>query len=636
MDKALTGSTAGKIDYTYKEHLIERQSKAEKAMLKEFNEGDYTLENPLIKYNPYLLNSLSAVMLFRTEQPTAITIRVKGKTEKADFYKSFPKATEHVIPIVGLYSDYENQVEVYPWQKYDQKVTHTITTPEVRGASLVESMDTTPEYMQDNVIFLMPANLTLAIAVDYAGDVRLDFTEATVWDIKRLPNGNFLMGSERLLRMPYFVSGIYEFSMVGKIYKEYRIPHGYHHDQIMLPNGDFVVLNSNLPEGTVEDMAVVIDKDTGHVKKTFNFKDFLKPGAQKSGSWSDEDWFHCNAVWYDENTNSLTFSGRHINSMVNIDFDTSELNWIISDPEGWPEEYHEYLFKPVGEGEFDWQYEQHANLITPLGDVMCFDNHHFGSQNPENYLAPNDSYSRGVKYRIDTDKMEIEQLWEYGKERGKDFFSPYICNVIYYNEGHYLTHSGGIAFDKDGNAHDELGPFAMIEDPEASLKSITVETVNDEVAMELVVNSNYYRANKFTLYSKEPGQSDLRLGEGQFLGALGETPQMETLIPAEETGELLSDWHEASLTEEVDMLTFRAKFEPGTLAMLILENETETRQYFISTSKGKRGAMCTGTFLPDDDRDTTTAVTKDGLDGTYKVKLIVDDKQFDTGVTIRA
>lgn len=51
IEKALTGSTAGKIDYTYKEHLIERQSKAEKAMLKEFNEGDYTLENPLIKYN---------------------------------------------------------------------------------------------------------------------------------------------------------------------------------------------------------------------------------------------------------------------------------------------------------------------------------------------------------------------------------------------------------------------------------------------------------------------------------------------------------------------------------------------------------------------------------------------------------
>lgn len=103
------------------------------------------------------------------------------------------------------------------------------------GAKLVEQMDTTPEYMQDQVIFLCPAISDLAIAVDYAGEVRLDFTEALVWDIKRLPNGNLLMGSERLVHMPYFVSGIYEFSAVGKIYKEYRVPHGYHHDQISLP-----------------------------------------------------------------------------------------------------------------------------------------------------------------------------------------------------------------------------------------------------------------------------------------------------------------------------------------------------------------------------------------------------------------
>lgn len=624
------------IKYTYKEHLIERQAKAEKRMLKEFNEGDYTLENPLIKYNPYLLNALSAVVLFRTEEPTAITVRVKGKTDKGDFYQSFPRNTEHVIPIVGLYSDYENKVEIYPWQKYGQKVVHTIKTPETAGAKLVEKMDTTPEYMQDNVVFLCPAISDLAIAVDYAGDVRLDFTEALVWDIKRLPNGNLLMGSERLMRMPYFVSGIYELSAVGKVYKEYRVPHGYHHDQISLPNGDIVALNCNLPEGTVEDMAVVIDKDTGHVKKTFNFADFIKPGSQKSGSWDEEDWFHCNAVWYDENTNSLTFSGRHINAMVNIDFDTSELNWIISDPEGWPEEYHDYLFTPVGDGEFDWQYEQHANLITPLGDVMCFDNHHYGSQNPENYLEPNDSFSRSVKYRIDTEKMEIEQLWQYGKERGKDFYSPYICNTIYYNEGHYLSHSGGIAYDSDGNASAELGPFAQLEDPDVVLKSITVETVNDEVALELEVNSNYYRATKMPLYAKEEGQNNLVLGQGQLLGQLGETPQMDTEVPAEETNELLSDWHEAHLEEEVDMLTLHAKFEPGTLVMLVLESEEESRQYFISTSKGMRGAMCTGTFLPDDDRDTRTVVTKDGLDGEYKVKLIIESQKFDTGLTIRA
>lgn len=622
------------VGYEFKEHLIQKQAKAEAAMLKEFRNGNFTMEKPLIKYNPYFVNDLAAVMLFRTEEETAITVRVLGKAKEGDFYQTFPKGKEHVLPIVGLYSNYENKIEVYPYQKYSQKVVHTIKTPEVAGAKLVEYMETTPEYMQDNVIFLCPAVSDLAIAVDYAGDVRLNFTVPMVWDIKRSPNGNILLGSERLMKMPYFVSGIYEMSPVGKIYKEYRVPHGYHHDQITLHNGDIAALNCDLDNGTVEDMAVIIDKDTGHVKRTIKFSNFIKPGSQKSGSWSDEDWFHCNAIWYDEPSNSLTFSGRHINAMVNIDFDTEELNWIISDPEGWPEEYQQFMFKPIGEGEFDWQYEQHANLITPLGDVMCFDNHHYGSQNPDKYLSANDSFSRGVKYRIDTDKMEIEQLWQYGKERGKEFFSPYICNVLYYNEGHYLTHSGGIAFDGEGNASEQLGPFAKIDDPSVTLESITVETINDEKVLELKVNSNYYRANKFTLYSKDG--NNLSLGRGQLLGSLGETPQMDYDIPAEDTGELLPEKHQAHITDEVDMFTFESKFEKGQLVMLLLESEKEIRRYFISTSRGERGAMCTGTFLTDDDRDTRTVVTKEGLDGAYKVKVIVDDKKYDTGITITA
>ena len=294
------------------------------------------------------------------------------------------------------------------------------------------------------------------------------------------------------------------------------------------------------------------------------------------------------------------------------------------------------MFKVVGDGEFDWQYEQHANLITPLGDVMCFDNHHYGAQDPARYLAPNDSFSRGVKYRIDVDKMEIEQLWQYGKERGKDFFSPYICNVIYWNEGHYLTHSGGIAFDGDGNASTELGPFARLDDPDVTLESITVETINDEKMLELAVYSNYYRANKFPLYAKGPGQNNLTLGVGQVLGRLGETPQMDIEIPAEDTGELIPARNEVRVTDEMDMLTVEAKFEKGQLVMLLLESDGETRRYFISTAKGKRGAMCTGTFLPEDDRDTRTVITKDGLSGDYRLSFIIDDKKYATGVTIRA
>ncbi|MDO5048237.1 MAG: aryl-sulfate sulfotransferase, partial [Anaerococcus sp.] len=591
-----------KLQYQFKDHLVVEQAKAEKAMLEEFKNGDYTIENPLIKYNLYKLNALSAVICFRTEEEVAINVRVLGKTKEADFYQSFPKAKEHILPIVGLYSDYENKVEVYPWQRESDKVTLTIKTPKTDGAGLVEKMETSPAYLQDQIMFLCPATAKLAIGVDYAGDVRLDFTKPLLWDLKVLDNGNFSMGSDRIVKMPYSISGLYEFNAAGKIYKEYRVPHGYHHDQCFLPNGDIIALNNYIENGTVEDEAVIIDKDTGEIKRRIYFDNFLKPGVQKSGSWSDEDWFHCNSVWYDKNTNSLTFSGRHVNAMVNIDFDTEELNWIISDPENWPEEYHKYLFTPVDNGkDFEWQYEQHSALITPLGDVMCFDNHHYGSQNPDKYLAPNDSYSRGVKYKINTDKMEIEQDWQYGKEEGIDFYSPYICNVVWYNEGHYLVHSGGITYDRDGNASKKLGPYAQVDDPKAVLKARTVEIADGEEKLYLEVNSNYYRAEKIHLYNKRG--KDLVLGEGEVLGNLGVTPQMDYDIPANEVDDEFEDWQKPLIIDEDDMLTFKCKFTKGDLVQLILEGENDTRKYFVSTSHGIRGAMCAGTFLPDDDRE---------------------------------
>ena len=66
------------VSYTFEESLVSRQAKAEEAMLAEFDAGDYTLEHPLIKLNPYFISPLSAVILFRTEREVAVTVTVKG------------------------------------------------------------------------------------------------------------------------------------------------------------------------------------------------------------------------------------------------------------------------------------------------------------------------------------------------------------------------------------------------------------------------------------------------------------------------------------------------------------------------------------------------------------------------------
>ena len=554
---------------------------------------------------------------------------VLGKAKEGNITHTFPRAKEHVLPVVGLYSGYVNRVEV---REYRGKVhTVEIEVPDVfDGDSPLESMDTTPEYLQDDCIFLSPSGAELAVAFDYAGDVRWCLNIKCVFDMKRLKNGHILMGTDRLVQMPYYMSGMYETSACGKIYHEYRLPGGSHHDAFEMPDGSLLCLTEDLTSDTVEDMCVLIDRNTGEIVKTWDYKNFLEPGLGKSGSWSEKDWFHNNAVWYDEKSHSLTFSGRHMDSIVNIDFETGRLNWILSDPEGWPQEWVDrYFFKPIGT-DFEWQYEQHACLITPDGDVMCFDNHHWGSKIRENYRAAKNNYSRGVRYRINTKDMTIEQIWQYGKDRGAKFFSPYICNVEYYNEGHYMVHSGGSAYNKDGEISESLG--ALEQNMGGTLFATTVELCDDKKMLELHTKGNYYRAEKMKLYAE---QGNLELGAGSVLGEMGVTKEFDTDIPAPVSSELIPDRYEARIEDEEDRFTFHAKFEKGQLVMLMLEKGEEKHRYYISTTAVSHKAMCCGTFLESDERVTKTNVNKAGMKGTYEVFVVIDDIKYPCGVSIK-
>jgi|UPI0000F02DAA hypothetical protein len=68
---------------------------------------------------------------------------------------------------------------------------------------------------------------------------------------------------------------------------------------------------------------------------------------------------------------------------------------------------------------------QHCPVVTAEGHVLIFDNG-YGC----NFSGSN-RHSRG-EYKIVG--LDVEQIWEYGKERGEDFFSPITSEVQYIEE----------------------------------------------------------------------------------------------------------------------------------------------------------------------------------------------------------
>ena len=585
----------------------------------------YTLDDPNVVLNPYEISPLTALVIFETDEEVSPEVTIHGDSDLTTYTHTFAKGTEHYLPIYGLYAGRENKVTI---KCGDEEKELTIKTDELPDDFILPtSVKKDESKLNNDLYFYTPSSFGYTAAYDVNGDVRWYLTESAIWEINRLDNGRLLVSTERLAEVPYYSTGLYEMDMLGKIYTEYSLPGGYHHDYYEIENGNLLVASDdfNNDSGTVEDYVVEIDRKTGNIVKTFDLKDILKMTDGKSENWIEYDWFHNNSVWYDKKTNSITLSGRHQDAVINIDYDTGKLNWILGDPEGWSDEYQKYFFKPVGDN-FEWQWSQHATMITPESYVFLFDNGNNKSKNEKDYVKAEDSYSRGVMYKIDTDKMTIEQVWEYGKERGSDFYSPYISDVDYLDKNHYIVHSGGISY-KDGKIQNQPAGLAGAD----TLKSDTVELLDDEVIFEMVLPTNTYRVEKMNLYSDD----EFELGASKELGSLGVTDtEDEKFTLMSNAKEQDDDYksHDISIKKEKDRLAVTGTFKRGTEVKIILYKDMMEKIYNMRISTRPYTALCVdlGNNNESDDLTVTKYINSDGLIGKYTIFIEIDGVIYQT------
>lgn len=609
-------------EITAKESLITYQSNLEE----KFKIDGYTIDNPNIILDPYDASPLTALVLFETNDEVEPTITIVGKDELTTYTYKSKKSNKHYLPIYGLYADYENTIII---EYGDIRKEFTIkTNPLPDNFILPTSIKADKEKLSNDLYFFTPSSRGYTCAYDTNGDVRWYLTNYAIWNINKLKNGHMLVSTERLINAPYYMTRLYEIDMFGKIYNEYSLEGGYHHDYYEMPNGNLLVAsdNFNSDEGTVEDYIVEIDRQNGNIVKKFDLKSILNMEDGKSENWSSYDWFHNNAVWYDDKTNSITLSGRHQDAVINISYETGNLNWIIGDSTNWSSEYQKYFFKPVGDN-FEWQWSQHAAMITPKGYVFLFDNGNNKSKIKENYVSAENSYSRGVMYKIDTNNMTIEQIYEYGKERGSEFYSPYISDVDYLDENHYIIHSGGIVYVDGKNSNQPAGLGGADK-----LVSDTVEILNDEIIFEIVLPTNNYRVEKMNFYDNV----SYELGSAKRLGSLGTTKITKVkkgfILNSKKINEEYNS-HNISFNLEEDRLVFNGLFKKGTNVNIILYKDMSLNIYKVPISKKPYTALCVDIFTEEENEKGITVtkyINKEGLKGKYKIYLEIDGTVYNT------
>lgn len=589
-----------------------------------FTSYGYTIDEPNIILNPYEISPLTALVMFETNDYVSPTVTVVGKSEKTTYTHTFKESKTHYLEILGLYPDYNNEV-IISYGDVTKKIyiqTGKLPNNFVMPSSIYKDEDK----LDNELYFYTPSSIGYTCAYDINGDVRWYLTESFIWEINRLRNGNLLLSTDKLVNNPYYTTGLYEMNMLGKIYFEYNIDGGYHHDYYEMPNGNILVLSNNFANGTVEDYIVELDLRDGSIVKKFDLTDILPMNEGESENSTTYDWFHNNSVWYDEKSNSITLSGRHMDAVINISYDTGKLNWIIGDSTNYSSEWQKYFFKPIGDN-FEWQWSQHSAKITPDGYVFIFDNGNNKSKIKENYVDASNSYSRGVMYKIDTVNMTIEQIWEYGKERGSDFYSPYISNVLYLEENHFVVHSGGIVKVNGIPSNYPAG----LSNEEVSLKSDTVELLNNEVIYELILPTNNYRVRKMEMYSN----SEYKQGVGVRLGSVSKTEESNkhTIIVKSKDIDNNYNKHNITFDKEVNRLVFSGTFLKDYKVKIILDKFLGKKEYDVIIRKRPYTAMCVDIFTKEEEKDgikVTKYINNTGLKGKYLIYVSINGTIYKT------
>lgn len=600
---------------------------------KEFQTDGYTLEDANVILNPYGNSPLTALILFETEEEVSPTVTIVGEDELTTFTHTFEEDTKHYLPIYGLYPDKENEVVISFEENGEQqeKTVHIQTEALPDDFILPTEVTADKDQLSNDLYFYTPSSSGYTCAYDVNGDVRWYFTNYALWKIDRLENGHLLVSTERLINSPYYMTGLYEMDLLGKIYTEFSLPGGYHHDYYEMENGNLLVASDDFASGTVEDYIVELDRNTGEVVKEYHLNKILNMEDGKSENWISYDWFHNNSVWYDKKTNSITLSGRHMDAVINISYKTGKLNWIIGDSSNWSKKYQKYFFKPVGDT-FEWQWSQHAAMITPEGYVFLFDNGNNKSKDKDKYVSASDSYSRGVMYKIDTKKKIIEQVFEYGKERGSEFYSPYISDVDYLAKSHYIVHSGGIVYVDGKNSNQPAGLGGADK-----LVSDTVELLDDKVIFEMILPTNNYRVEKMSLYANDT----YKKGVAKRLGSLGKTAVDEEkigIIQKNKTSKKIPKKYKVNITKEEDRLVFIGMFKRGQDVKVVLYKEGNSKIYNVPISKKPYTALCVDIFTEEENKngiEVIKYINKEGLKGDYSLYIKIDGKTYNTGKYIK-
>lgn len=469
--------------------LEEETVDIDEMLQEELEKGEYSFEEPLVILNPYQNSPLTAVAVFSTREESQIQVTVKGKTQENDITDTIDATKQHIVPIVGLYAEMENNVILEELDKDGDAVRST--TLKIQTDSLpdvfidaVKMEKKTTESSVKLMVVTGGANPYI-YGFDSSGDIRwaLLYTKGANFGGYPLSNGHFLIESENTLMAnagePRSTQ-YHEVDYLGRVYQDYFFTSGAHHEiKEKEPDGNLLVL-SDSGDGYLKDLLQEYDRKTGKIVKELNLRSLFK----ESGYVNKPDWAHTNTLSYDKATDSIIVNPRNLHSAVKINWSTDEIEWILGNPKLWEGTgLEDKVLQP--EGDIHWHYQPHTvyqleeDIDNDLNTihVMLFDNHNDKNRKVEGFEHTGNSYVK--LYTIDPEKMAVKQDHIYECE-----YSPVTSNYLLDYDNRRVFAASAYSGSK------KTGLYGTVTEYDFD---------SEEVLNQYKINHNYYRAYNIEL-----------------------------------------------------------------------------------------------------------------------------------------
>ncbi len=360
--------------------------------------------------NPSTYAPLSAKLEFSTNKEVTIRLKVNGKNGAAsDVIREFTDLNmAFSLPVLGLYPSFQNKVELALMDENGMMLSNdtlTIATPPLTTELPVVRIEKADVSMMTpgwNLVNYAGYNRNRlpqkAFMFDEFGDIRwyVDYSEHPklsdlIYEVglSRLQNGHFIFGDKNS-------NAIYEIDMFGDIVNNWDLnDYIFHHTVIEKPNGNLLLTASEKGQSTIEDIVLEIDRTSNTIIRKWGLRESLDRFRQ---TWDtdlgdiNKDWFHGNAIAFDEKDNAIIVSGR-TQGIVKLT-ENNEVIWILAPHKDWKTsanglDLNEFLLQPLdAEGlpitdlavlegttnhpDFEWAWYQHAPFLMPNGNLLVF------------------------------------------------------------------------------------------------------------------------------------------------------------------------------------------------------------------------------------------------------------------------